>query len=85
VLPVGTWLHLGAEAVVGITGRRNPCSQLDRFRPGLMAPVLGHDTNGNVVLKAGVMGIVLAGGDVRPGDAIGIELPPEPHRALDRV
>ena len=84
-LPAGTRLHLGAEAVVEITGLRNPCSQLDHFRPGLMAAVLGHDAQGNVVRKAGIMGIVLAGGEVQPGDAIGIELPPEPHRALDRV
>jgi MOSC domain-containing protein YiiM len=84
-LPAGTRLHLGAEAVVAITGLRNPCSQLDRFRPGLMAAVIGRDARGNVILKAGIMGIVLAGGEVRPGDAIGIELPPGPHRALERV
>jgi hypothetical protein len=36
------------------------------------------------VRKAGVMGTVLAGGDVRPGDPIAVELPP-PHRPLDRV
>lgn len=85
ILPVGTRLHLGEDAVVGITGLRNPCSQLDRFQPGLMAAVLGRDAMGDVIRKAGVMSIVLAGGTVRPGDAIGIELPPEPHRALDRV
>jgi len=25
---------------------------------------------------------VIAGGDVRPGDALAIELPPQPHHAL---
>ncbi len=84
-LPVGTRLRLGATAVVELTGVRNPCSQLDRFRPGLMAMVLGRDGNGNLIRKSGVMGIVLVGGEVRPGDAIGIELPLEPHRTLDRV
>jgi MOSC domain-containing protein YiiM len=31
------------------------------------------------------MAIVLAGGEVRAGDAIRIELPPPPRAALDRV
>jgi MOSC domain-containing protein YiiM len=35
-LPTGARLHLGASAVVEVTGLRNPCSQLDRFQPGLM-------------------------------------------------
>lgn len=46
---------------------------------------MGRDEAGNPVRKAGVMGIVLAGGTVRPGDPIGLELPPEPHRPLERV
>ena len=84
-LPVGTRLHLGQAAVVEVTGLRNPCGQLDRFQAGLTAALLGRDQNGKLIRKAGIMGIVLSGGDVRPGDAIGIELPPEPHRPLDRV
>lgn len=84
-LPTGAKLRLGAEAVVEITGLRNPCSQIDGFQQGLLKQVLGRDEAGNLVRKAGVMGIVLAGGTVRPGDAIGIELPPEPHRPLERV
>jgi MOSC domain-containing protein YiiM len=84
-LPVGARLHLGASAVVEVTGLRNPCAQLDRFRPGLLAAVLGRDAHGNLVRKAGIMGVVLAGGAVRPGDPIRVELPPPPHRPLDRV
>ena len=84
-LPAGTRLQLGDDAVVEITGLRNPCVQLDRFQPGLMAAVLDRDAHGGLVRKAGVMGVVLAGGEVRPGDAIGVELPPEPHRALEPV
>jgi MOSC domain-containing protein YiiM len=84
-LPVGTRLRLGAEAVVEITGLRNPCAQLDRFRPGLLAAVVGRDARGRVVRKAGVMGVVLAGGELRAGDAIEIELPAPPHRALEVV
>ncbi len=85
VLPVGTRLHLGEEAIVEVTGLRNPCAQLDGLRPGLLAAVVGRDEHGKLVRKAGIMGIVLAGGEVRPGDPIRIELPPEPHRPLERV
>jgi MOSC domain-containing protein YiiM len=84
-LPTGTRLHLGDTAVVEVTGLRNPCAQLDRLQPGLMAATLGRDEHGNLIRKAGVMGIVLASGEVRPGDPIRIELPPEPHRTLEPV
>ena len=81
-LPSGTRLHLGATAVVEVTGSRNPCVQLDTFQKGLMAATLDKDAAGNLVRKAGVMSIVLADGDVRPGDAIRVELPDMPHRPL---
>lgn len=84
-LPAGTWLHLGATAIIEITGLRNPCRQLDAFQPGLMAAVLDRDPQGRLVRKAGIMGIVLAGGVVEVDDPIRIVLPPEPHRALERV
>jgi MOSC domain-containing protein YiiM len=84
-LPAGTRLHLGEAAVVEVKGLRNPCGQLDRFQAGLTAALLGRDADGKLIRKAGIMGIVLTGGNVRPGDTIGIELPPEPHRPLDRV
>jgi MOSC domain-containing protein YiiM len=81
-LPAGTRLRLGADAVVEITGLRNPCYQLDNFQLGLMAATLARDAHGKLVRKAGVMGIVLIGGEVRAGDAIAVELPPAPHRPL---
>lgn len=84
-LPVGTRLHLGETAVVEVTGLRNPCVQLDRFQQGLMAAVLNRDRNGALIRKAGIMGIVSEGGEVRPGDTIRVELPPRPHLPLDRV
>jgi MOSC domain-containing protein YiiM len=84
-LPAGSRLRLGETAVVEVTGLRNPCAQLDRIQPGLMAATLGRDENGNLVRKAGVMAVVLAGGAVRPGDPIHVELPPEPHRPLEPV
>jgi len=84
-LPTGTRLHLGETAVVEVTGLRNPCAQLNRIHRGLMAATLGRDEHGNLIRKAGVMGIVLAGGEIRPGDPIRIELPPEPRRPLEPV
>ena len=84
-LPTGTRLYLGEVAVVELTGLRNPCAQLDRFQPGLMAALLGRDEDGNLIRKAGVMGIVAVGGDIYPGDEIRIELPSVPHQPLDRV
>lgn len=84
-LPAGTRLHLGESAVVEITGLRNPCIQIDDFQKGLMAATLDRDAEGNLVRKAGVMSIVITDGDIRPGDAIRVELPAEPHRELQPV
>jgi MOSC domain-containing protein YiiM len=71
-LSAGTRLHIG-EAVIEVTGLRNPCSQIDRFQQGLMAAVLDRDAHGQLVRKAGVMGVVVAGGRVRAGDSIRAE------------
>lgn len=84
-LPAGTRLRLGDDAVVEVTGLRNPCTQLDGIQPGLMAATLGRDEDGGLIRKAGVMGVVMAGGDVRPGDAVRVELPPPPHHPLEPV
>jgi MOSC domain-containing protein YiiM len=84
-LALGTRLHLGRTAIVEITGLRNPCAQLDRIQDGLMAATLDRDTAGNLVRKAGIMGIVLASGEVRPGVPIRLEAPPPPHRPLAPV
>jgi MOSC domain-containing protein YiiM len=84
-LAAGTRLHLGANAVVEITGLRNPCAQLDKIQQGLMAATLDRDAEGNLVRKAGIMGVVLSAGEVRPGDPIRVEPPPPPHRPLPVV
>jgi len=84
-LPTGTRLHIGDTAVVEVTGLRNPCAQLDQFQPGLKAAVLGRDEQGNLIRKAGIMGIVLTSGAVKGGDHIHIELPAPPYRPLERV
>ena len=84
-LPTGTKLQLGPDAVVEITGLRNPCYQLDDFQAGLMKATLDHDEEGNLIRKAGVMGIVLVDGTVRPGDAIEVEGPPVPLWSIEPV
>ncbi|MEO3855199.1 MOSC domain-containing protein [Acrocarpospora sp. B8E8] len=84
-LPTGTRLRLGSEAVVEVTGLRNPCVQLDNFQHGLMKAVLGRTEDGELIRKAGVMAVVIKGGDVRPGDPIALEYPPEPHIRLAPV
>ena len=82
-LPTGTKLKIGVEAVVEVTGLRNPCHQIDDFQKGMLNAVLDQDEEGNLIRKAGVMGVVRVGGKVCPGDAITIDLPPEPHRQLE--
>jgi len=84
-LPTGTRLHLGESAVVEVTGLRNPCIQIDTFQKGLMAATLDRDAAGDLVRKAGVMSIVISDGDIRPGDAIRVELPAPPHHPLQPV
>ncbi|HEY1795287.1 MAG TPA: MOSC domain-containing protein [Stellaceae bacterium] len=84
-LPTGARLHLGDDAIVEVTGLRNPCHQLNGLRPGLMKATLDRDADGNLIRKAGIMAIVINGGDVRPGDPIAVDLPPPPHRKLEAV
>jgi MOSC domain-containing protein YiiM len=84
-IPTGTVLALGPSAEVEVTGLRNPCRQIDAFQAGLLRHVLARDPDGGVRRLAGVMGVVRRGGDVRPGDAVTVVLPAEPHRPLHPV
>jgi MOSC domain-containing protein YiiM len=84
-LPTGARLRLGADALLEITGLRNPCAQLDGLQPGLMAAVLDRDAHGKLIRKAGVMAVVIRGGVVRAGDPITIELPAAPLEPLKPV
>ena len=84
-LPTGALLRLGDDALLEVTGLRNPCVQLDRYQDGLMAAVLDRRADGALVRRSGIMAVVLSGGDVRPGDPIAVELPPAPHAPLKPV
>jgi MOSC domain-containing protein YiiM len=84
-LPVGTQLHIGSNAVVTVTGLRNPCGQIENFQAGLFSEVLEKKADGTLIRKAGIMGVVTEGGAVKSGDEIRVVLPPEPHRQLNWV
>jgi MOSC domain-containing protein YiiM len=84
-LPTGARLHIGTEAIIEVTGLRNPCTQLDGYRPGLMKAVLDRDDAGKLIRKAGIMAVVVSGGTVCVGDPISVELPALPHSPLEPV
>ena len=84
-LPVGTRLHLGSDAVVEVTGMRDPCSMIDKFQRGLKGVLKTRDDTGQVLRRAGIMGIVVADGTVAPGDPLRVELPDGEHVPLGVV
>ncbi len=84
-LPTGALLTLGRDAVVRVTGLRNPCLQLEGIAKGVQRAVLSRDENGDLVRKAGIMAVVVSSGEIRPGDPIAVALPPGPHSPLQPV
>lgn len=84
-LPTGAMLKIGNTALVAVTGLRNPCQQIEAFRTNLLKAVVQRGADGKLVRKAGIMGVVVLGGTVRPGDVIEVTLPPEPFVPLERV
>ena len=81
----GTRLRLGAEVVIEVTGLRNPCHQLNGLAPGLMEAVLGRADDGSLIRKAGVMAVVVTGGEVLLGDAITLDSVPLGLEPLEPV
>ncbi|MCS0673590.1 MOSC domain-containing protein [Cytobacillus firmus] len=84
-LPAESILFIGTSAAIQVTGLRNPCAQIDQFHPGLLKAVIDQDGDGNLIRKAGIMGVVLESGEVKPGDEIHVVLPPKPFKKLERV
>jgi len=81
----GSILKIG-EVRIEITGLRNPCIQLESIKIGLMQAVLDKDVKGNLIRKAGVMGVVLEGGVISVNDNIEIVKPNEkPFIKLEKV
>lgn len=81
-LPRATLLEIGQDAIIEITGLRNPCKQLDDFQQGLTQAVLDRTADGGIIRKAGVMAIVRAGGVISAGDRIRVALPEGPLEKL---
>ncbi|MEO1060138.1 MAG: MOSC domain-containing protein [Actinomycetota bacterium] len=84
-LATGTTLAIGDDAIVAVTGLRNPCRQIDDFRPGLLGQVLRRDDAGELERLAGVMSVVVRGGVVRSGDPIAVSSPAGTRHPLVRV
>ena len=84
-LPVGSMLNLGSDALLAVTGLRNPCRQIDDFQDGLLEKVRYRDESGTVIKIAGIMTVVVAGGVVQPGDKIEVSLPPGTPKKLEGV
>jgi MOSC domain-containing protein YiiM len=84
-LPTGTKLRLGSNAVIELTGLRNPCHQINGVHDGLLGHVVGREPSGQVIRRAGVMGIIEEGGEVHAGDEISVVLPALPHSPLRPV
>jgi MOSC domain-containing protein YiiM len=79
-LPLGTQLRFSSAASVELTGLRTPCVLIDQFKAGLKRRMLGDPAG--PVYRAGVMAIVLHGGEVSAGDRICAVLPPLPRLPL---
>jgi hypothetical protein len=84
-LPQGTKLRIGKEAIIVVTGLRNPCTQIEKFQPGLLDAVRVFNGDGTITRKSGIMATVERGGDVYPGDDIKVEFPPPPLVPLQTV
>ena len=84
-LPVGSTVRLGEDALIALTGLRNPCVQIDAFAEGLQGAMLGRDDDGSLLRKTGVMSVVVRDGEVRPGDVIEVRFPPGPARRMQRI
>ena len=84
-LPTGAVLRIGRDALVAVTGLRNPCQQIESFQRGLLGRVVSKDASGQVVRRAGIMGVVVRGGIVRPMDPIAVSVPPGPSIPLEPV
>lgn len=84
-LSVGTRLRLGPDAVIEVTGLRNPCHQINGIAPGMMDAVIDRAADGSLRRKCGIMAIVLASGMVSVGDAVALEHVPADHVPLGVV
>jgi MOSC domain-containing protein YiiM len=88
-LPVGSVLRIGPDALVALTGLRNPCKQIRDVGEGVLKMMFvdgeEYGRPGEQVGRTGVMGVVLTGGEVRSNDTIKIRYPAGPHTPMQKV
>jgi MOSC domain-containing protein YiiM len=84
-LSQGSLLHIGPGAVLSVTGLRQPCIKIDRFRNGLRAAVTADRQGGTQAMRRAVMAIVALGGTVAPGDRVRVVHPDGPYAPLALV
>mgnify|MGYP000451126151 CR=1 FL=1 len=85
-LPRGAQLRLGDDALVELTGLRNPCRQIDdNIGPGAMAAMLAREKDGSLIRKSGVMAVILSSGEVRAGDPVELVHRPAANLPLEPV
>lgn len=83
--PRDTVLLFDGGVRLQLTGLRNPCAQIEAFRPGLLREMVTRDVAGQIVRRAGVMAVVAQGGIIAVGSGITVVLPDRPHHPLERV
>lgn len=88
-LPVGSMLRIGDDALVALTGLRNPCKQIADVGSGVLKMMFvdgeQYGRPGEQVGRTGVMGVVVTGGKVAQGDSIDIRLPSGPHTPMQKI
>ena len=70
-LQAGSVLQLGTDAIIQVTGLREPCAKIDRLQRGLRKAVTAK-RGAQAYMKGAVMGVVIAPGTVSVGDVIRI-------------
>jgi len=88
-LPVGSVLRIGDDALVALTGLRNPCKQIRDVGDGVLKMMFvdgeRYGRPGEQVGRTGVMGVVLNAGEVKSGDAITVRYPAGPHTPMKKI
>lgn len=88
-LPVGSILRIGDDALVALTGLRNPCKQIHGVGSGVLKMMFTdgqpYGRPGEQIGRTGVMGVVVAGGVVRPNDMISVRYPAGPLTPMEKI
>ncbi len=84
-LPTGTVLRIGPDALIALTGIRNPCAQIEARYPGMLKRMVHRDESGELHRVTGAMSVVLQPGTIHVGDTIHVQRPPGAPQPLQLV